>query len=66
LEIDSATTCIPGLIESTQGNRKYYLPRFLDGENVHMLEFEAEMSGFSYVLRRAVGRSQAKYASDFM
>ena len=66
LEIDSATTCIPGLIESAQGNRKYYLPRFLDGENVHMLEFEAEISGFSDVLRRAVGRSQAKYASDFM
>jgi len=25
--------------------KRYYLPRFLDGENVDHLEFEAEMSG---------------------
>ena len=56
LRIDSATTCIPGLISSVGGNQKYYLPRFLDGENVHMLEFEAEMSGFTDFLRHAVGR----------
>lgn len=50
--IKSGTTCTPGLIDSSRQTNKYYLPRFLDGENIHMLEFEAEMTGFAELLRR--------------
>lgn len=53
----SATTCIPGLVSPAKdGKRRYYLPRFLDGDNISMLTFEAEMSGFAHLLRRALGR----------
>lgn len=53
----SATTCIPGLISCMNGNaRRYFLPRFLDSEHIDMLVFEAEMSGFADLLRRAAGR----------
>ena len=52
--IKSATTCISGFVDCKDMNSRYYLPRFLDGENVHMLEFESEMSGFSELLRRIV------------
>lgn len=48
----SATTCKPGLLKASESTEKYYLPRFLDGENIHMLEFQAEMSGFSEFMRR--------------
>jgi peptidoglycan/xylan/chitin deacetylase (PgdA/CDA1 family) len=54
LGLRSATTCIPGLINDIDGNRHHYLPRFLDGEDVHPLEFEAEMSGFSELMRNAI------------
>lgn len=54
--ISSATTCIPGLVDVISGAHRYYLPRFLDGENVHSIEFEAEMSGFSEMVRNAVRR----------
>lgn len=54
LGLRSATTCIPGLIGDIGGNRHHYLPRFLDGEDVHPLEFEAEMSGFSELMRNAI------------
>jgi|SRR5699024_2762532 len=57
LGVRSATTCIPGHI--TQGkseNKRYFMPRFLDGENINMLIFEAELSGFSDLLRRISGR----------
>lgn len=56
LGIESATTCVPGLIDSEPATKKYYLPRFLDGENIHMLEFEAEMTGFAELLRRMTRR----------
>jgi len=52
--IASATTCIPGLAGDTAAPAVYYLPRFLDGESIHPLEFEAEMSGFADFLRRCV------------
>lgn len=52
--IRSATTCAPGLINAIDGERCHYLPRFLDGEDVHQLEFEAEMSGFSELIRYAM------------
>ena len=56
LGIVSATTCHAGLLNLKSKNACYYLPRFLDGENVHMLEFEAEMSGFAEILRRLARR----------
>lgn len=56
MEIRTATTCVPGLVAPNQLSNHHYLPRFLDGGDVHMLEFEAEMSGFSALMRRAIGR----------
>ncbi len=57
LDIRSATTCVPGLIHPSRGvSRRYFLPRFLDGEHLSMLVFEAELSGFADVLRHAFGR----------
>lgn len=41
--IESATTCIPGFV--TKNTNCYYLPRFLDGENISQLLFEAEVCG---------------------
>lgn len=52
--IRSATTCISGLVGAIDGTGCHYLPRFLDGEDVHPLEFEAEMSGFSELMRSAI------------
>lgn len=55
--VHSATTCIPGLISRANGNaQRHALPRFLDGEHIDMLVFEAEMSGFADLLRHAMGR----------
>jgi len=55
----SATTCVPGLIDRTDLPNFYYLPRFLDGENIHLLEFQAELSGFSEFLRRLLRRKSS-------
>jgi peptidoglycan/xylan/chitin deacetylase (PgdA/CDA1 family) len=49
LGMRSATTCVPGLADA--GTPRFYLPRFLDGESIHPLEFEAEMSGLLHLLR---------------
>lgn len=49
----SATTCHPGLIDLSAMGSKKYLPRFLDGENVSQIEFEAEMSGVMSLFRWA-------------
>jgi len=49
--IRSSTTCVPGL---NDGNTpRHALRRFLDGDNIHQLEFEAALSGFSEVFRIA-------------
>lgn len=56
LGVKSATTCRPGLTSLGKAKTYHYLPRFLDGEDVHMLEFEAEMSGFTDILRRMTNR----------
>lgn len=56
-QVSSATTCLPGLAGATAAPVCYYLPRFLDGENVDPLEFESELSGFSEFLRRVTGRA---------
>jgi peptidoglycan/xylan/chitin deacetylase (PgdA/CDA1 family) len=49
LEIISATTCGPGL--NYAETPRLGLRRFLDGENISQIEFEAELSGFSEILR---------------
>jgi peptidoglycan/xylan/chitin deacetylase (PgdA/CDA1 family) len=55
--VRSATTCLPCLVRpGRDARRRHYLPRFLDGDNIDMLVFEAEMSGFADVLRRVAGR----------
>jgi peptidoglycan/xylan/chitin deacetylase (PgdA/CDA1 family) len=41
------------------------LPRILDGENLSMLEFEAEISGFMHLLRMVTGRSRIGYDAPF-
>lgn len=53
--VASATTCLPGLTADTVAPKAYYLPRFLDGESIHPLEFESEMSGFSDFVRHCAG-----------
>ena len=47
----SATTCLPGSVRKVGDENRYYLPRFLDGEDVDLLEFEAELSGFMPLIR---------------
>ena len=49
--VKSATTCDSGLNYSDTA--PLLLNRFLDGNNVSMIEFEAEMSGFADLLRKA-------------
>jgi peptidoglycan/xylan/chitin deacetylase (PgdA/CDA1 family) len=49
LGIASATTCEAGL--NTRATPKYALRRFLDGEHITDLEFEAEVSGFLELFR---------------
>jgi len=51
--IRSATTCEPGLNSSL--TRPFAMARFLDGEDVRPVEFEAEMQGYSELLRRTRG-----------
>ncbi len=50
LDIKSATTCDPGLNYSD--TPRLALNRFLDGENISPIEFEAIMFGYSELLRR--------------
>jgi len=54
--VSTATTCRPGLVKSVVGYRRFFLPRFLDGGDVAMIEFEAEMSGALDFLRRLMCR----------
>jgi hypothetical protein len=53
----TATTCDPGL--NYPDTPRFGLRRFLDGEDISQIEFEAEVSGFSELLRRARSRLQA-------
>ena len=53
LGIESAATCQPGLV-SPETNL-LALPRFLDGENIAPIEFEAEMSGALEIFRNIRG-----------
>jgi peptidoglycan/xylan/chitin deacetylase (PgdA/CDA1 family) len=49
LGVASATTCLPGLNDTKTS--PFALRRFVDGEDIHQLEFEAALSGFSDLLR---------------
>jgi peptidoglycan/xylan/chitin deacetylase (PgdA/CDA1 family) len=49
LEVTTAVSCEPGLNSKT--TPRLALKRFLDGENINQIEFEAEMSGFAEILR---------------
>lgn len=55
-QVESATTCDPGM--NRRGDSLLLLRRFLDSSETSQLEFEAELSGFSELLRtaRALGR----------
>lgn len=53
LGVASATTCDAGLV--TPGDSHFGLRRFLDGESVSDIEFEAEISGFAGLVRDALG-----------
>jgi hypothetical protein len=55
--VKTATTCLPGLVDTRDPDARYYLPRFLDGGDVSMIEFEAEMSGVLELLRRFARRA---------
>jgi len=57
LGVSTATTCVSGLVRSASGDCRFFLPRFLDGGDVSMIEFEAEMSGVLDFLRRLIGKS---------
>ncbi len=52
LHIESSTTCVAGL--NSANTPRHALRRFLDGDDVHELEFEAALCGFSDLLRAAV------------
>lgn len=52
--VATATTCLPGLVNARNPDARYFLPRFLDGGDVSMIEFEAEMSGMLQLLRTLV------------
>ena len=49
-QVESATTCDPGM--NRRGDSLLTLRRFLDSSKLSQLEFEAELSGFSELLRK--------------
>lgn len=59
--IKSATTCHAGL--ARKGANLLALPRVLDDNRVSQIEFEAEVSGFTELLRRIRGKTQAPVLS---
>jgi peptidoglycan/xylan/chitin deacetylase (PgdA/CDA1 family) len=50
LGIMTATTCTPGFCD--ENSNRLALPRFLDGENISQIIFEAEVSGVLELLRK--------------
>lgn len=54
--VKSATTCEAGL--ARRGANRFALPRILDDNRVSQIEFEAEVSGFSELVRRARGKAR--------
>jgi peptidoglycan/xylan/chitin deacetylase (PgdA/CDA1 family) len=55
LGIQSATTCDVGL--NDKSIHPMGLRRFLDGENISQIEFEAEITGFADLIRRFSGKA---------
>ena len=49
-KIKSSVTCKPGLNDTN--THPYELNRFLDGDDISQIEFEAEMSGFMDIMRK--------------
>lgn len=61
--VKSSTTCLPGL--NSARTPRHALRRFLDGANIHELEFEAALSGFSDLVRACLQwRAQGSVAPD--
>jgi peptidoglycan/xylan/chitin deacetylase (PgdA/CDA1 family) len=60
LQIDSGTTCSPALVRTGGRVSTAYLPRYLDGGNVSMLEFQAMVSGFDHVLRHLISTARVR------
>jgi hypothetical protein len=52
--IESATTCVPGLPGHDAST--FRLGRFLDGEHISQIEFEAEIAGVMEMARRVRAR----------
>jgi len=55
--IESAVTCVRGLNDAD--TPKLELRRFIDGEDVSFIEFEAELDGFSELMRRILAGLKA-------
>ncbi len=51
--IESATTCVPGLVH--HGTNKYFMPRLIDTMHLPAIGFESWVCGFGALLKR--GRS---------
>jgi len=59
----SATTCHSGMCDSTSD--LFSLPRFLDGQNITKIEFEAELYGFAQLMRSLKKRlSKRKFGNN--
>ena len=56
--IDTATTCLPGLL--SRKTNLYAIPRFLDGANISQIEYESELAGFSEFCRKFKLRNKIK------
>lgn len=54
-DVKSATTCESGLAHA--GSNFLALPRILDDNRVSQVEFEAELTGFSELCRKVLGRA---------
>lgn len=58
LGVETATTIYSGML--TEHTDLLQTPRFLDGEDVHQIEFEAEICGFMTIFRRLLNSVKAK------
>jgi peptidoglycan/xylan/chitin deacetylase (PgdA/CDA1 family) len=62
--VTSATTCELGMVDAD--TPPFAIPRFLDGEHVHQVEFEAEMSGVLELARQLVARFKKRPPTTFV
>jgi peptidoglycan/xylan/chitin deacetylase (PgdA/CDA1 family) len=61
--VRSGTTCVPGFVDAR--TPRYRLGRFLDGENIDQLDFEAELAGVLELARRLRARLKGPRAEWF-